>query len=171
MSGGSTPLACYQLLSAKNLDWQEVIITLTDERCVPVTHPDSNTLMIRNHMLVGQAAEGQFIDIREVDLTSPFDAVLVGMGEDGHFASIFPDSPQLHDALNLRKPPGWFHTTTSASEHERTSLNLSALIHTSSVILLAFGARKQAILNNPTGFPVAGLLEQEQTPVEIIWAP
>ncbi len=115
VSGGSTPVLFFKILKQQALDWQCVTITLADERWVMTSSQDSTEKLVREHLL---PAEAQFISmapqhendtlaqgadrIRQAlgaQISMPFDVVVLGMGEDGHTASLFPNHPALHDNI------------------------------------------------------------------------
>ncbi len=174
LSGGSTPLSCLETLSQAELDWGRVEVTLTDEREVAVTDPASNEGMLRRHFFVGPAAAARFVPLKAASLEQmprPTSAVLCGMGSDGHFASLFPDLPDLRTLLDPSGTVACARVMTTASPHPRTSLTLAWLCATRSILLLAFGADKRRILEQPQGTPVAALLLQRQAAVRILWAP
>ena len=176
VSGGSTPQACLQHLAQTPLPWHRVLVTLTDERCVDAQHPDSNERMLRQHLLVDCAAEAQFVPLQEIGSLEkhpkPFAAVLLGMGADGHFASLFPDAPNLSEGLDLHNARSTMDVQTNASSHRRISMTLSRLLNAETMLLLAFGKDKEAVLLEPATYPVASLLqEQPQHPsMQILWA-
>ena len=168
-SGGGTPLMCLRLLSNIELPWHRVDVTLTDERLVPADHEESNQLMLRETLLQRNAADAQFIPVEQIDIEAviPSACALVGMGEDGHFASIFPDSPQLDQALE--SGASILEIDTPSSPYRRATMSLGAIRSSDSIILLAFGEEKRKILENSIGYPVEHLLNTG--PITIIWAP
>lgn len=177
VSGGSTPQACFQYLAQMALPWHRVLVTLSDERCVSAQHADSNERMVRKYLLTDRAAQAQFVDLQNVN-EAPFAAVLLGMGADGHFASLFPDAANLDAGLDLNNPHATIEVTTAASPHRRVSMTLARLLNTAQLLLLAFGNDKRSVLEEPGAYPVGKLLqtqiEKHKTPghplVHILWA-
>jgi 6-phosphogluconolactonase len=169
LSGGSSPVSCLQFLSQKDLPWNRIDITLTDERNVPSDHVDSNENMVCENMIVANAENANFVRLQEgaIDDLQPFACTLVGMGEDGHFASLFPDSPQLEEALVSTSE--LIEVTTPSSPHSRTSMTLNTLARSRKIILLVFGEAKRQILEHPDAFTVNHLLNR--CDVTIVWAP
>jgi 6-phosphogluconolactonase len=187
-TGGSTPIECYRHLAAEDLDWSKVTVTLSDERWVDTFSPDSNENMVRQTLMVGAASGAHFIPLKArrggydegakraeiaLRMLAPFDVVLLGMGEDGHFASLFPGHPALVDGLDvdsarlcLGVSPG-----EPAPTLPRVSLTLAALTQSRIIIVLITGDAKRAIVDAPDGKPIAALLAQTKTPVRIVWAP
>jgi 6-phosphogluconolactonase len=150
LAGGTTPQRCYELLSQMVVEWGRVTILFGDERCVHPDHPDSNYRMARETLLdrVSPATvhripaelgpdEGAALYARIVASVAPLDIVTLGVGEDGHTASLFPGHPQLKAAalvVGIRdspKPPP-----------QRVTLTLPALQRARRVIILATGAGK-----------------------------
>ncbi len=173
VSGGTTPAEAFGLLAAEALPWDRVQVTLTDERRVPVDDPASNEGMLRRTLLINGASAAEFVAL-EADaleaLPERFSAVLVGMGEDGHFASIFPDLADLEGALDPDADESCREVRTAASPHPRTTLSVARLLASDLIVLLAFGEAKRAVLEAPDGLPVAALLAQTRTPVRVLWA-
>ena len=173
VSGGTTPAETFGLLAAEDLAWDRVQVTLTDERRVPVDDPASNEGMLRRTLLTGRAAAAEFVALEAGTLAAlpdSFAAVLVGMGEDGHFASLFPDLPDLAARLDPDAAEPCHEVRTAASPHPRTTLSFARLLASNVVVLLAFGEAKRAVLEAPGERPVAALLEQTRTPVRVLWA-
>lgn len=143
VSGGRTPVAFLELLSSKPIDWSRVDVVLVDERCVNEADPDSNTHLIRQYLLRGAAAEARYIPLwrdgvsvsegcreaeRALDLIEwPLTVLVLGMGNDGHTASLFPDAPELFEALDSRKPARVLALTPPSQSQTRLSLTLRAL--------------------------------------------
>ena len=191
--GGSTPAPVYRDLSAMDLDWSNVAVTLVDERYVPESSPESNARLIRDVMLQDRAAAARFIPLYTPAVTvdraaivaaralaevgGRFDAVLLGMGEDGHICSMFPESPTLKTLLTptlkatvLGVPQG---RDGLAPSLERLSINLPYLMSAGRVILGLKGARKRRVfeeqaLGDPRIQPIAALLASD-VPLEVLW--
>jgi len=171
-SGGDTPVECYQYLSRTPAPWGRVDVTPTDERDVPLSSQERNSRLLR-HILQQKAARN--CTVHEIDqfdaLSQPAAVTLLGMGEDGHFASIFPDINNLHAVVDLSTRRRTFKIQTAANPALRTTLSLSALCHTKLIILLAFGEKKLSVIEHPQGLPIEHVFKQLKTPVEIIWSP
>lgn len=171
-SGGSTPTACYDLLAQQALPWHRVSVLPSDERCVPADHADSNARMLREALLQGPASAATLLplDIDAVTETPrPWSLALLGMGTDGHFASLFPDAENLAQGLRSDGDDLVLPIRTKASPHARVTLTWRALRACSNRLLLAFGADKAAVLDDPQGKPVATLLADPG--LTVFWAP
>ena len=107
----------------------------------------------------------------------PFDATVLGLGDDGHTASLFPHSPNLRDALNPAAAPGCIGMVAPTTPQARMSLNLSALLDSRRIYLLIVGEAKWRTFTAASGpgpiedMPVRAVLRQERTPIEVVWAP
>lgn len=191
LSGGSTPVLFLEALSRQLVPWHKVAITLTDERWVSPDDEASNERLIRRKLLQGDAADARFVPLKtaaaspeegaaEVEsrlatLTRPFDVVVLGMGEDGHIASLFPHHPALLPAAakerNLCQP------VTLASGPPRLTLSLRTLLDSRRIILLFTGEKKWqtyrlAIGRGPIAeLPVRAILGRGREPIDIYWSP
>ena len=191
VAGGTTPVRCYERLSGLTLDWPNVSVVLGDERWVPPDHEHSNERLVRDTLLQGPAATAALLPVyrpganaaeRSAEINDelrrlpfPFSCALLGMGEDGHFASLFPDAGNLKAALDPDNLRLCLPIKTAASPHARVSLTLSALSRSDEIVLLIFGERKRAVLEaamSPSSdLPVHRLLLQKRAPVNVFWAP
>jgi len=191
VSGGSTPGPCFDLLSTQSLDWSRVTVIPSDERWVPAADHDSNEGLIRTRLLKGQAESGNVLSFFRAgldaaqapgliekdlgNLAQPFSATLLGMGEDGHFASLFPDFDQLQTALDPDSGTACTLVQTAGSPYLRISLTLSALLNSVQIVLLIFGDAKRLVFETAktggSGYPIEALLSQTRTPLTVIWAP
>ena len=192
-SGGSTPSPVYARLAQADLDWDRITATLVDERYVPETSPDSNATLLKRALLSGPAAAARFIPLyspavtvdRAAALASqtlaaegrPLDAVLLGMGEDGHICSMFPGSPTLTTLLTPSLKPAVYGVPAgrdgAAPPQERLTLNLPWLAGARRVVLALTGANKRAVFEreaagDPAVSPVAALIAAN-APLEVLW--
>jgi 6-phosphogluconolactonase len=193
VSGGRTPVTLFHQLAAEKIAWDKVWITLADERWVDAHDAASNELLVRTELLRGNAAKAQFIGLKNAAttpeagiewawrslsrITRPFDAVLLGMGDDGHTASLFPGSADLSQALNTSLPPGVVAMQAPVAPQARLSLNLNALLDTRRIILHIQGETKwrvyqTALAQGPVAqLPIRAILHQQLVPIEIFWSP
>ena len=187
VSGGRTPEHVFKRLRQQRLDWQKVTVTLTDERWVPADHPDSNEKLVRTHLLQDAAAAAAFVPLfggeatpeagqsaceaRLQKLNVPFDAVYLGMGGDGHFASLFPGDAAVNvtEGLCIAAPE-------TVSRVARMSLTAPAVLNARKIFLLFSGADKHAKYAEaqqpgvPSEVPLRLVLRQSQTPVTVLSA-
>ena len=171
-SGGNTPKACYRILAETNLAWDRVDVVPSDERNVEPGHEMHNGTMIAKHLAHGKASALSLHRLDEFDaLGKPTTVSLLGMGEDGHFASIFPDIQEFQTAVDLQSAPSTLEVVTEASPVPRTTLTLKALCESRNILLLVFGEAKRAVLERPEGLPIHHLLAQNKVPVEVFWSP
>ncbi len=193
VSGGKTPVKFFEQLRARPIEWRRVCIALADERWVDPSDPGSNEKMVREVLLKERAAEARFAgrknaapspDLGAVSawetfarIPRPFDVTLLGMGDDGHTASLFPGSPNLSIALAASAAAGCVGMWSPSAPQPRLSLNLSALLDSRRILILIEGAGKLSAYEAAAGagpveaMPVRAVLRQSRVPVEVIWAP
>lgn len=198
VSGGTTPAPLYEALSKSDLNWKKIKIALVDERWVGADNAASNEALIRRTLLINNARNAEFIGMKTAAdtamagqgeteqnyarLPQPFSLAIVGMGADGHTASLFPHAQGLSDALNLDN--NCLTAAISAKQSdvtgpntERLSLTLPALLKCERLIILFTGEDKLAVFNAAQkpgpmeDMPIRGLIHQEKVPVELYWAP
>jgi len=191
VSGGKTPLPLFKTLSETDLDWSRVTITLADDRWLPETHADSNEGLVKANLLQGKAAKARFISL--FDNTSPddayqgaatvaarvaelpvFDVLILGMGEDGHTASLFPCSKEIQAGLATDAPVALAVTPVTAP-YQRLSLSKTRLLNSSVIYLHLVGPKKLTVLEqamagqDPLQMPVRAFLQQQQVPVHVMF--
>jgi 6-phosphogluconolactonase len=193
VSGGRTPLKLFEQLRTQPIDWSRVCVALADERWVEPSDPGSNEKLVRDVLLKDKAAAARFAGLKNAapspDLGAvsawetfarvprPFDVTLLGMGDDGHTASLFPGSPNLHSALNPATSAGCVGMWAPVAPHPRLSLNLSALLDSRRVLIHIEGEAKMRTytLASAAGdveqMPVRAVLRQSRVPIEVLWAP
>ncbi|MCS6624473.1 6-phosphogluconolactonase [Roseibacterium beibuensis] len=192
-SGGSTPSPIYARLAQAPLDWSNVVVTLIDERYVPESSPESNAALLKRTLLTGPAATARFLPLYSPAVTvdraaalaahalagegGHLDAVLLGMGEDGHICSMFPESPTLKTLLSPSLKPTVLGVPTGRDGRgptlERLSINLPYLMGAGRVVLALTGAAKRAVFEreaagDPNTQPIAALLAND-VPLEVLW--
>ncbi|SCW66032.1 6-phosphogluconolactonase [Sphingobium faniae] len=187
VSGGRSPAAVFDALSQVDLPWDKVIVAQVDERWVPMDHADSNSQLIRGHLLKGPAAAARFVPMKNDAATAregqaaceaaigalplPFDILLLGMGEDGHTASLFPDAKELQEGLTTDALT--LSVTPPAAPHERMSLSAKGLLESRVLILQIGGAAKEAVYRHALAegpvedMPIRVALRQDKVPVEL----
>ena len=192
VSGGRSPIALFEALRDAALDWARVSITLADERWVPPEHADSNARLVAEHLLQGAAAAARFVPLWNgaptpadalaersaaiAALPRPFDSVVLGMGEDGHTASLFPGAAGLAAAIDPQGEALLAGIDPLTAPHPRLSLTLGALLHSRRIHLPLAGAAKHAIYRrarvsgDSTQWPIAAVLCQQQVPVRVYLA-
>lgn len=179
LAGGSTPEKVYRLLAKAKADWANWVIYYGDERCLPADHQDRNSLMASQVLLDKVAIPAAQIFTMPAELgpdvaadrykwavskAGMFDMVLLGMGEDGHTASLFPGHQHTQDELvhavyNSPKPPP-----------ERISISARALSNTRELIFLITGANKQDAVQqwrSGADLPVASIIPESAIDIYI----
>jgi 6-phosphogluconolactonase len=193
VSGGKSPVKLFESLRTQALDWRRVCVALADERWVEPADAASNERLVRELLLQDRAAAARFSGLKNgaptpdlgavsawetfARVPRPFDAVLLGMGDDGHTASLFPGSPNLSRALNPSAAAGCTGMWAPVAPRPRLSLNLTALLDARRVLILINGQPKwqrylAALEPGPVEeMPVRAVLRQQRTPVEVFWSP
>ena len=189
VSGGRSPVAFFQNLSKQKLDWSKVVVTLADERWVPVEHADSNAGLLKRYLLQGPAAKAQFLSLYSASANleqaaeqadrllaelPTIDVLILGMGDDGHTASLFPNSPNLADAL---KPDGTrrcWPMLAPTVPHQRLTMSRALLASAKHTVLSISGQSKLTTLSaalagdDVAAMPIRAFL---QPTLEIYWCP
>jgi len=188
VSGGRTPQSVFEHLCLLPVDWKNVTLTLTDERWVAPGHAESNERLVRTYLLQNAARMAAFIPLyggetRPADgqpacekrlekIRLPFDAVYLGMGEDGHFASLFPN-----DAAVIKEQSLCVAVPQTESRLPRMSLTAKTILDARMIFLLFSGEKKyemyeKAKLKGPVSeIPIRLILQQTKVPIKVLYAP
>ncbi|RJS93104.1 6-phosphogluconolactonase [Salinisphaera sp. Q1T1-3] len=186
--GGSSPLELFEHLSATELDWSRVTVVPSDERWVAVDDAQSNERMIRDKLLTGLAADAHFVSLHRdtetpaaavesvtralADIPRPFDGVLLGMGGDGHTASLFPHASDIDEAVASDAAC----IPADVGPPARLSLGLSVLTDARRIDVLIFGDDKQAVYERArhdgpiAELPIRGILNTQSPTATVHWA-
>ena len=193
VSGGRTPVKLFAQLRAQPIRWHSVCVALADERWVDPGHADSNERLVRELLIQDRAAAARFLGLKNsapspdlgavaawetfARVPRPFDLTVLGMGDDGHTASLFPGSPNLRRALDTGAAAGCVGMWAPAPPQPRLSLNFSALLDSRRIAILIEGDAKMRTYETACGegavdeMPVRAVLRQSRTPVEVLWSP
>lgn len=193
VSGGGTPQPLFELLAKSELDWRKVTVTLADERWVEEDDDNSNAKLVRTTLLTGHAAAATFLSLKTPQRTpeegeatladrldaldTPLDVVLLGMGGDGHTASLFPKGDQLARALSGSGGIRCCPMRAPGAAQPRMTLSAPFLLNAGWVVVLCTGDDKRRVFGQAraTGpvdaLPIRAFLHQTQTPVAFYWAP
>ncbi|MDP3267601.1 MAG: 6-phosphogluconolactonase [Legionella sp.] len=191
VSGGKTPVELFKILARMVLPWDKVTIILADERCVATIDAASNERLVRDYLMQDQAKHAHFISLFEEQLNPvlliyqaqekiaslpTFDAVILGMGEDGHTASLFPCSEEIDSALDDNAPPVLLVNPRTAP-YQRISLSKKRLLDSHTIFLHVIGQKKRTVLNqamaerNPLLMPISAFLNNQNVNVQVMYAP
>ena len=194
LAGGKTPFPAYQKLSAAKLDWKKVTIVPTDERVVPLGDPLSNVTHLAKIFLPKGArvmpivpnatadykAAGRSADALMQDLHWPLDLCLLGVGGDGHTASIFP-GPDFDEALSGPRERRALGVMPEPLPEEapvpRVTLSREGIVTARALMIAITGAGKRKVVEDAikqgagSAYPIGRVLADAELPVDIHWAP
>lgn len=188
VSGGRSPIPLFQALAQTELPWRQITVALVDERHVPLDHPDSNEKLVRSYLLQNKAAQAKFAGLvsdpddiaasvsqantQRNDLTM----VILGMGDDGHTASLFPEAPQLAQGLAPDQVKRYLHMTPGTAAHERISMTLAAMLGSKRIVLAIAGEHKRRVYEEAAQqvtrtLPISYVIAQKGVPLDVYWHP
>jgi len=191
VSGGSTPKGFFHALSKKKLAWQAITITLADERWVEIDSSDSNTKLVYENLLQNEAVNAKFFHLKQGEILSndtlddlnlavnqqllPLDVLILGMGEDGHTASLFPCSDEIDACLSLSSP-ALLKVVPKTAPHQRISFSFAALAQSKNTFLHISGASKKQVLAKAIAgqeckeMPIRAFLQAPDVNTQVYWA-
>lgn len=189
VSGGSTPAPFFKSLSEYKIDWSKVRVTLADERWVAPDDKLSNEKFVRESLLVNEAAAASFVsiynDAKTPDdgwtvceetlngLSLPFDVVVLGMGDDGHTASLFPHTNGLDEACDLATDRKSWPMYPAHLSEARMTLTLAALLNCRQLVLHMTGDQKLELFNQAVDgadLPIASVTSAAKERLQVYWA-
>ena len=193
LPGGRTPLPIYQALADSDINWKRVTIVPTDDRLVPLTDERSNVRAIAHSFLAAGARvfpitsdiadyrlAGNAADAKLRELKFPLDLAWLGVGEDGHTASIFA-GPDLEDAINAPKGRHAVGVMPDPLPQDapvaRVTLTRSAILSARTVLITITGDDKRALLEGAIAdgqssrLPIGRVLAEAEQPIDIHWCP
>ncbi len=192
VSGGSTPKGFFSALSVKDIAWKNVTITLADERWVNIDSEASNTRLVHENLLQNKAESAKFFHLKQGDnlcsetlsdlnlaaKTSllPLDVLILGMGEDGHTASLFPCSDEISAGLAVPNDDVLMAVTPKTAPHQRITFTFASLLASKQTFLHLCGTAKKQVLekaladNNELEMPIRAFLQHPDVNTQVYWA-
>ncbi|WP_298608898.1 6-phosphogluconolactonase [uncultured Thiothrix sp.] len=194
-AGGTTPVLFFKALAKQSVDWSKVVFTLTDERQVEPTNERSNARLLQTNLLASLEPAASFQALYQFGQTKadlaklagklqdeflPLDSVVLGMGNDGHFASLFPQAANLDWGLDPKNSEVLLEIQAPDLPEARISFSLAALLQAKHLHLLITGADKHQLLeqaqanlaaSQPRQWPIEALLQQAGDKLMIHYAP
>ena len=193
VSGGSTPVQLFKRLSLSDIPWQYVDIFLVDERWVEPTDADSNEGLVKAHLLQNKAACANFTGMKNnaatatdgelaceqllAKIAQPFEVLILGMGGDGHTASLFPGAKKLAMATDMNSGRTCMALAPLTAPHERMSLTLPVILGSRQIFLHIVGQEKKDVLEKAMAdgpieeMPIRFILRRQVPSLDIYWAP
>jgi len=192
VSGGSTPAMFFGLLSERPFAWDKVRITLVDERWVPEDDARSNALMVKTLLLQNQAAAATFVPLHNAAATPELgvretkrmaggiaenlDVAILGMGTDGHTASLFPAGDRLTEAVDPRCRALFLAMNAPGLDTPRITMTAPVLLNARALFLHIEGTEKRAVLDKAlqdgpvAEMPIRALINHPEKSVSVFWA-
>ena len=175
--GGSSPINIFKQLSLRDdIDWSNVNLTLLDDRKVSIDHPDSNEKLLIDHFAKNSAQNINIVSLcnspnEVLEIKRPFDIMLIGLGGDGHFASLFPELVDNKECFDVdANPEILFLGEMGDPKHERVSMNLSLILQSKKIVLISSSDQKNKVIQQAftdKALPLYFLLNQNIAEIDI----
>lgn len=191
VSGGKTPIPLFKLLSQQDLEWHNVFITLVDDRWVDDTDDASNEKLVLTYLLQNKAKLANFVGLKNScdnpfdgaettdkilnKIPMPFDVLILGMGEDGHTASLFPGAANLMAGLDMKSGRKVVGMTPLTAPLDRITLTLPTILDSQNIYLHLVGESKMQVLEQAekgddiNQMPIRAILQQNKVNVIGFW--
>ena len=191
VSGGKTPIPLFKLLSQQDLDWHNVFITLVDDRWVDDTDDASNEKLVLTYLLQNKAKLANFVGLKNscdnpfdgAEITDkilnkipmPLDVLILGMGEDGHTASLFPGAANVRAGLDMKSGRKVVGMTPLTAPLDRITLTLPTILDSQNIYLHLVGESKMQVLQQAekgddiNQMPIRAILQQNKVNVIGFW--
>jgi 6-phosphogluconolactonase len=192
VSGGSTPKGFFKALSQVDLPWEKITVTLADERWVNIDSDASNTQLVHENLLQNKAKKAKFFHLKQGEVLSdetlddlnlaaktallPLDVLILGMGEDGHTASLFPCSDEITSALDINNSNALMAVVPKTAPHTRITFSFASLMASKHTFLHLSGKAKKDVLekalaaNDKFVMPIRAFLQHPDINTQVYWA-
>ena len=192
VSGGETPKLFFQKLSQIDIPWDKIIIGLVDERWIDSNLLDSNEYLVKKNLAINFAKNAKFIPLynAEVSIDSAetfcskiyyknfkeIDVLILGMGQDGHTASLFPNNEKLSIAFDLTNQNFCISIFPESAKYQRISLTLKKILEAQNVFLHFEGVEKLQVFNTLIKtndiyrYPISNILNKSKKNIKIYYS-
>lgn len=189
LSGGKSPIPFFQKLSLQKLDWPRVVVGMVDDRWVAPEHADSNERLLREHLLKNEASGARLVPLKNAHaqpeqgvaeagqavaaIPRPFDALVLGVGDDGHTASLFPCADETPAAMVSTQLVA--ATRPQTAPHARMTLTFPAILNSRAIFVAINGESKRTVIERAVAvtppLPIGEVLLHSTAPVHVYWSP
>jgi 6-phosphogluconolactonase len=189
LSGGKSPIPFFKQLSLLKLDWSRVVVGMVDDRWVDGSDADSNEKLLREYLLKNEAASARLVPLKNAhkepeqgvdeaekavaEIPQPFDALVLGVGDDGHTASLFPSADETPAAMVSKRLVA--ATRPQTAPHARITLTFPTILNSRAIFVAINGASKRAVVEQAVvaepPLPIGEVLLHSAAPVHLYWSP
>lgn len=192
VSGGNTPKLLFEKLSNIDISWEKITIALVDERWVDTTDQNSNEYLVKEYLLQNFAKKAKFVGMyienkniydcetlcskKYFEELYPFDILILGMGEDAHTASFFPNNEKLKEAFSIENKKLCISIEPTNAPYKRMSLTLSAILKSSNIFLHIQSEEKLKVFKEAIASkniyekPISAVLNQNSVDIEVYYS-